>query len=68
MVEPEANWSDWPATRIGALVIDGILLILLITCFAVPWLRKRCLYNEVCYSSICCLILVVICAGVIGGM
>mmetsp|Transcript_22014 Transcript_22014/g.47405 ORF Transcript_22014/g.47405 Transcript_22014/m.47405 type:complete len:131 (-) Transcript_22014:410-802(-) len=68
VLNPPADFSEWPATRIGALIIDALALTLLFAMVAIAPLRKKVLCASVCYTNLCCLIFVVVLAGVLGGM
>ena len=45
---PPANFDEWPSTRIGALVINGIIIL----CMIVPWTRRIIFVNS--WKQCCC--------------
>ncbi|CAB9525468.1 expressed unknown protein [Seminavis robusta] len=58
---PPANFTEWPSTRIGALIIDGIILLLAI----IPVTRRVIFLNA---WDCCCCCPAVIKAVVLGGL
>jgi hypothetical protein len=59
---PPANWTDWPGTRIGGLVFDAIVLVLLL---ALPPCRH---YFVVPKSDNCARTVQAICVGCVIGL
>lgn len=67
---PPANMNHWPETRVGALLFNLIVLVLVILIFAVPPLRRgvRSVAPRMCHASMCCLIISSVAIGALGGI
>lgn len=68
-VWPASNFDLWPAIRIVAIIFDGLVLLLLLTIFAVPKLRKDLFVKLTSQDSkVGIVIATAIVCGAIGGV